>query len=92
MGKDPEGTVPRRHPDAVFRIVEGQGVVVLPGVGEVQVLNPVGARIWELIDGARSAAAIASTVAQEFEVPETTATSDTLDFIEALRDQKMLVG
>ena len=90
MGKDPEGAVPRRHPNAVFRIVEGQGVVVLPGVGEVQVLNAVGARIWELMDGTRSAAAIAGVVAQEFEVPETTATSDTLEFIETLRAKKML--
>jgi pyrroloquinoline quinone biosynthesis protein D len=90
MGKDPEGTIPRRHPNAVFRVVEGQGVVVLPGVGEVQVLNAVGARIWELMDGTRSAAEIAGVVAQEFEVPETTATSDTLEFIETLRAQKML--
>jgi len=90
MGNDPEGTIPRRHPNAVFRVVEGQGVVVLPGVGEVQVLNAVGARIWELMDGTRSAAEIAGVVAQEFEVPETTATSDTLEFIETLRAQKML--
>ena len=90
MGKDPEGTIPRRHPDAVFRVVEGKGVVVLPGVGEVQVLNAVGARIWELMDGTRSAAEIAGVVAREFEVPEATATSDTLEFIETLRAQKML--
>ena len=90
MGKDPEGTIPRRHPNAVFRVVEGQGVVVLPGVGEVQVLNAVGARIWELMDGTRSAAKIAGVVAREFEVPEATAASDTLEFIETLRAQKML--
>ena len=86
-----ETTVPRRHPEAVSRNVEGQEVVVLPLVGEIQVLNAVGARIWSLIDGKRSAAEIARAIEAEFAVDGATARTDTLKFLGTLRERDLLV-
>ncbi len=33
------------------RIIDGAAVVILADAGEVNVINPVGTRVWELIDG-----------------------------------------
>jgi len=86
-----EKTVPRRRPEAVSRNVEGQEVVVLPLVGEIQVLNAVGARIWSLIDGGRSAGEIASAIETEFAVDAATARADTLKFLGTLRERDLLL-
>lgn len=87
-----EGMVPRRHPDAAFRVVEGNGVVVLPGAGEVQLLNPSGARVWELIDGSRSVGEISRALAEEFDISQETARADTEAFIRNLARQGMLAA
>ena len=86
----PEAMTPRRHPEAAFRIVEGNGVVVLPGVGEVQLLNPSGARIWELLDGSKSITDIARTLAAEFDVTEEKARDDAEKFVANLAEHGML--
>ena len=86
----PEGMTPRRHPDAAFRIVDDNGVVVLPGVGEVQLLNPSGARIWELLDGSNSITDIARKLATEFNVTEEQARGDTETFVDNLARHGML--
>lgn len=85
-----EGMIPRPHPDAAFRVVEGKGVVVLPGAGEVRILNPAAARIWELMDGRRSVGEIARAIAAEFDVPEATARADARAFIATLAGRGML--
>ena len=59
------GRPPRRNPSAGFRIFEGQAVVVLPDEAEVNVLNEVGARVWELIDGVRSVESIVEQVERD---------------------------
>lgn len=86
-----EKTVPLRRPEAVSRNVEGQEVVVLPLVGEIQVLNAVGARIWALIDGSRSAGQIAGAIEAEFAVDAATARADTLTFLGTLREHDLLL-
>jgi len=59
---------PRRHPDTAFRPVgEDGGLVVLPTRQEVKVLNPVGIKIFSLLDGEHTIAQIARAVVEEFE-------------------------
>jgi len=55
-------------PDVRFRAVGGEGVVVRQDAAEVMVLNGVGARVLELLDGARTVAAVLDTLAQEYDV------------------------
>jgi Coenzyme PQQ synthesis protein D (PqqD) len=47
-------------------------------------LNEVGARVYELIDGARRVSAIVDTIVTEFDVSPETAESDVRDFIDQL--------
>lgn len=47
-------------------------------------LNEVGARVYELIDGAVALRDIVSTIVREFEVSEQAAGSDVREFIEQL--------
>jgi hypothetical protein len=84
---------PRRHPDSAFRpIAEEGGLVVLPGRAEVKVLNPVGIRIYGLLDGAHSVGEIADVIAAEYEVGETEALNDVRAFLDELHAHGMLAG
>jgi hypothetical protein len=64
--------------------------VVLPGRAEVKVLNPVGIRIFGLLDGAHSVSEIADVIAAEYEVGEAEAREDVRAFVEQLEAHGML--
>ena len=84
---------PRRHPDSAFRpIAEEGGLVVLPGRSEVKVLNPVGIRIYGLLDGSHSVAEIAGVIVSEYEVAEADALQDVRAFVDELQTHGMLAG
>ena len=51
-------SIPQRSPTVVSRLLDEEAVLVHPVQGKVRVLNPVGARVWELVDGQRTLAAI----------------------------------
>jgi hypothetical protein len=75
----------RRHPDCAYRAVADEGgLVVLPGRAEVKVLNPAGIKIFSLLDGQHSEAAIARAVADEFDVSEAQALEDVRAFVTEL--------
>ncbi|OQA43145.1 MAG: Coenzyme PQQ synthesis protein D [Chloroflexi bacterium ADurb.Bin325] len=71
---------PRRAHSVVSRLLDGEAVLVHPAQGKVRVLNSVGARIWELVDGQRSIEEIARLIAQEYEVGLSQAEADALAF------------
>lgn len=84
---------PRRHPDTAFRSVgDDGGLVVLPGRSEVKVLNPVGIKIFSLLDGNHSRQAIAEAVAAEFDVTPEQAMDDVREFLDELAADGMLAG
>ncbi len=74
-----------RHAQVASRVVDGQAVIVLSDTGEVQILNEVGTRVWELIDGNHSVRQIAEIIADEFEVTPEDALADTQTFVEKLQ-------
>lgn len=74
----------------IGRDLEKEAVLVMPGKGEVKVLNEVGARIWALIDGERSARDIAATLGSEYDVDLDTAQADTLVFLSDLLQRDMI--
>ena len=55
-------------------------------------LNPVGARIWELLDGQRPVGDIAVTIVEEFEVDLEKAARDALRFLGRLEELGMVVS
>jgi hypothetical protein len=81
--------VPRRRP-VPWRTLDTEALVVDVKSGLLYPLNSVGARIWELCDGARSVDEIVGVLAAEFEAPETTIRVDAIEFIERLADAKLI--
>lgn len=58
--------IPQRLPNLIWREVDEGTVIVAPEVGKVRVLNPVGTLIWEMIDGERNVASLATAVQKQF--------------------------
>lgn len=82
---------PRPHEQVAGRVIDDEAVLVLAESGEVQVLNEVGARIWQLTDGTRSLAQIADAIAAEFEVSAEQARADVTEFVAQLVGERILV-
>jgi pyrroloquinoline quinone biosynthesis protein D len=69
----------------------GNDFVVLDGSGRVlRGLNSTAARIWELIDGRRTAEEIAHQIAIEFAVSRERVVEDLLSFLSVLLDRQLL--
>jgi hypothetical protein len=82
---------PRRHPDTAFRQVGDEGgLVVLPTRAEVKVVNPVGAKVFGLLDGEHSLEAITEAVLEEFEITREEARRDIEAFLQDLAEHGML--
>ena len=75
---------PEPHPQTAGRVIDGEAVLILADKSEVNVLNDVGSRIFELADGSRSVAAIADVISAEYDVPPATAKADTQAFIDQM--------
>ena len=82
---------PNKSPHTASRIIDRQAVVVIPGKGQVNILNPVGSRIWELADGKKSLNELAMLISNEFEVEPEVAYLDTEEFVYELLEKGMLV-
>jgi hypothetical protein len=84
-----------KNPDMIFRKVADE-LLIVPirrNVGDLEsiyALTPVAARIWELINGSRSAAQIAESLAVEFDVSADEAGKDLREFLNTLKDEKMI--
>jgi len=69
----------------------GNEFILLDATGRVlRGLNPTGARIWELIDGRRTAAEISDRVALEFEASAQRVLQDVLSFLSKLDEAGLL--
>ena len=80
----------RRHPDAASRVYAGEAFVVLPHLGKYKILNEVGTRVWDLLDGVRGDSDIAQMIADEYEVSFEDALVDIQEWMKSLRSQGML--
>ena len=72
---------PARNDANAIRQIEGTVFVMNPDTSELHSFNDVGRRIWELVDGARTVAAITDVITAEFEVDGPTARIDVLEFL-----------
>jgi hypothetical protein len=55
-------------------------------------LNPVGARVVELLQGASCLSFIVQTIVREFRAPEEIVKHDVADFLASLRKQRLVYG
>ena len=58
--------------------------------GEYYGINPVGSRIWELLEQPRTAAGICDILAEEYDVPAEECRRDVLEFVGQLFDKKLV--
>jgi hypothetical protein len=83
--------VPTPHPQVAATVVDGQAVIVMADTGQVTVLNEVGTRIWELVDGSHSLDEIIQAIMAEYEVTPEAAEQDTQNFIHRLAEIQAIV-
>ena len=67
-----------------WRLIEEEAVLLDLDEGEVLRLNPVGAEIWNAIDGTRTVAEIVAHICRTFEVSHRTARRDAQQFLKQL--------
>jgi hypothetical protein len=82
----------RRSPHVVYQELAGEEGAVLLNLdtGVYFGLNPVGARIWELLENPRSEAQLQATIAEEFEVDPDVALTDVREFLAGLNERNLL--
>lgn len=79
-----------KSPKTAWRIIEGEAVILSMESKVLRGLNPVGSRIWELIDGQRSLEEITGTIVLEFDVTPADAAQDVRAFIQELLDRGLV--
>lgn len=83
-------TVLTKHPDAAYRIYEGQATVVLPARSKVHVINEIGSAVWERIDGARTLGGILEDILRDYNIERAQAESDLFEFAASLHAEGMV--
>lgn len=79
---DMQGKIPVKSEKVASRIIDGEAIIVLLEKQQNIVLNQVGSRIWEIMDGKKNIDELTRTIASEFEVGYDQAIKDVSEFIE----------
>lgn len=81
----------KRNPELVSSDIDGEKVMMSLDNGEYFGLDPVGSRIWELIENPIRVDKLIALLLEEFEVSETQCNIDTLEFLNQLQEKKLLL-
>lgn len=81
----------RRQDAVITQQANGQTILLRLDDGGYYAIDEVGAAIWELCDGRRLLSEIVAAMAAEFDAPETTICADVLEFVQELRQERLLV-
>lgn len=82
----PVGTTFRRATAAVDAVVDGQTVVLSPRDFSYHALDPVGARVWQLLSDPCSLDELVGTLCGEFEVTDERCRADVVPFLDRMVD------
>jgi hypothetical protein len=80
-----------RSPDTVSRIIGEEAVIILPELGELKVVNEVGARLWNLVDGQKTVADLVDIICEEYDVDHDRGKQDVLNFLQQMIDKRILI-
>jgi hypothetical protein len=80
-----------KETDFVTRNIGGETIIVpirshVGDLDSIYILNGIGTRVWELIDGLKDAKEIAETICSEYEVSMEEAERDITEFMRELRE------
>jgi Coenzyme PQQ synthesis protein D (PqqD) len=89
MPSDAAAPVVRRA-DALAAAVDDELVLLPASLRHYVMLNPVGRRIWELLETPHSPASLAETLAREFVASTEQILSDTQPFLDELRREGLI--
>lgn len=81
---------PAHHPRTASRVFSGEAVVIVPAENTVRMFNPVGSRIWELMNGQRTVGQIIDLLIDEFDVTPERAQRTTQEFLVMLDEKNMI--
>jgi len=86
-----ESNIPRKSHDFISPRVSGHIVLVPTKIGDCEQnesrlypLNRTASRVWELIDGERTAGEIGDIIAREYEIARDEAVADVIRFLKEL--------
>ena len=87
--------VPVRNPASSSRTIDGQAVIAISEMAQIHILNDVGTRVWNLIDGARTVSEITELVKRQlaeegYEGVSSEVSSDIEQFFEAMAAKGMV--
>jgi len=82
--------VPVKSDKVASRIIDGEAVIVMLEGQETIVLNSVGSRIWEIMDGEKNLNELAGTLTSEFDTTYEQALEDLVEFIEDMVKRGMV--
>jgi len=85
-------TIFKKNDKVPWRVIEGEAILVKVDSGEVSHLNEVATEIWQAIDGQRKVSEIIKHIHDSFEVKREEAEKDTLEFLKALADKKIIIA
>ncbi len=85
------GSAIQQHPNAAWRDLDGEVVIISPQDSVLHELNETASFIWKHATGEKSAEEIAVLLAEEFEVDPATAAADTQELVQHLLGKQLLV-
>ncbi len=81
---------PHRSDELVWRVIDGEVVILTADGHQIHTLNKVGSAIWELADGTRNIKEIVTQICERFDVSLEVAQAHVLEFAEQLVDKGAL--
>ena len=80
-----------RHEGIVYNKLDDELVMMSIANGEYYGLDSVGARIWDAIVTPKSFKELVDVLKEEYEVSEEQCKADTLEFLEAMEEKKLII-
>lgn len=74
----------KRCDDAVWRVIDGDVVLLIPEEATIHALTGCGSRVWELIEGETTIPAVIASICAEYEVEPDIARDEVTEFVDKL--------
>jgi hypothetical protein len=79
------------HQDAVFRELDGEAVILQLEAGMYYGLDPVGTRLWQLIEAHGELRPVLDAALQEFDVSSDVLERDLIELVSGLAEKQLVV-
>jgi hypothetical protein len=84
-------TKPRRSPNANYQMVGEEAIIIDINTGSYYSVNDTATMFWELIDGQRTIADCARTIAGDYDVEPGEVEADLLELAAELKDEGLII-